>query len=111
MKNILKNLFTFLWHNKLTGTMVGSAAGAGYAVYILLAAYAGIPMWADITIASVAFAIFTAIGVFLGGEKLSTILQRLQLKKSQIRAKLNKTPTQHQGPVPKPPAPQGPKQI
>ena len=81
---IIKNIFTFLWGNKLTTGLVGLSAYAGYLTFEM----AFFTMfWANIALSvGIAF-LFSIITVRVGGENLKQIIERLADKKIDKRAK------------------------
>ena len=81
---ILKNMFTFLWHNKLTTFEIGVSAFAGYCAYLMNFFE---PLWANLGLAiSVGF-LGSIVAVRIGGETLKQIVERLakaKLTKEQL---------------------------
>lgn len=71
---VIKNIFTFLWGNKLTTGLVGLSAYAGYLTFEM----AFFTMfWANLALAiGIAF-LFSIIAVRVGGENLKQIIERL----------------------------------
>ena len=68
----LKNYWTKVWGNKITGTSVGLGF-AGISYFQTLVPFAHHCLW----IASIVFVVFFNLGVFFGGETLSQIQERL----------------------------------
>jgi hypothetical protein len=71
----LKNYFTLMWGNKITGTSIG-VGFAGLVWFQTLVPYATACWW----IALITFVVFYNLGAILGGEYLSQILERLKAK-------------------------------
>jgi hypothetical protein len=71
----LKNYFTLMWGNKITGTSIG-VGFAGLVWFQTLVPYATACWW----IALITFVVFYNLGAILGGEYLSQILERLKSK-------------------------------
>ena len=71
---VIKNIFTFLWGNKLTTGLVGLSAYAGYLTFEM--AFFNL-LWANIALSvGIAF-LFSIIAVRVGGENLKQIIERL----------------------------------
>jgi hypothetical protein len=77
----IKNIFTFLWGNKLTTIEVGVSAFAGYCAYLMNFFE---PFWANVAVGIGAGFVGSIIAVRLGGETLKQIVTRL------AQSKLNK---------------------
>jgi hypothetical protein len=71
----LKNYFTLMWGNKITGTSIG-VGFAGLVWFQTLVPYATACWW----IALITFVVFYNLGAILGGEYLYQILERLKSK-------------------------------
>ena len=68
----LKNYWTKVWGNKITGTSVGLGF-AGISYFQTLMSFAHHCWW----IALIVFAVFYNLGIFFGGETLNQIQERL----------------------------------
>lgn len=75
---VIKNIFTFLWGNKLTTGLVGLSAYAGYLTFEM--AFFTL-MWANVALAIVIGFMFSIVAVRVGGENLKQIIERLTDKK------------------------------
>ena len=71
---VIKNIFTFLWGNKLTTGLVGLSAYAGYLTFEM--AFFTM-LWANILLAVGVAILFSIIAVRVGGENLKQIMERL----------------------------------
>lgn len=75
---VIKNIFTFLWGNKLTTGLVGLSAYAGYLTFEMTFFTL---MWANVALAIVIGFMFSIVAVRVGGENLKQIIERLTDKK------------------------------
>lgn len=75
---VVKNIFTFLWGNKLTAGLVGLSAYAGYLTFEMAFFTA---LWANLALAIGIALLFSIIAVRVGGENLKQIIERLADKK------------------------------
>jgi len=75
---VIKNIFTFLWGNKLTTGLVGLSAYAGYLTFEMAFFTA---LWANFALAIGIGFIFSIVAVRVGGENLKQIIERLTDKK------------------------------
>lgn len=70
--NLLKNYWTKVWGNKITGTIAG--VGFGTTAYF---AFSMPNIWLTILTVAIAFVFAYNVAIFFGGEKLAQIQERL----------------------------------